>query len=49
MRYKNLTGKVQRRLKISAIQHADLKKILKQIGEEMEEFQVGGGKTISLK
>ena len=49
MRYKNLTGKVQRRLKISAIQHADLKQILKQIGEEMEEFQVGGGKTISLK
>ena len=49
MRYKNLTGKVQRRLKISATQHADLKQVLKQIGEEMEEFQVGGGKTISLK
>ena len=49
MRYKNLTGKVQRRLKISAIQHADLKQILKQIGEEMDEFQVGGGKTITLK
>ena len=49
MRYKNLTGKVQRRLKISAVQHADLKQILKQIGEEMEEFQVGGDKTISLK
>ena len=49
MRYKNLTGKVQRRLKISATQHADLKQVLKQIGEEMEEFQVGGGKTILLK
>lgn len=49
MRYKNLTGKVQRRLMISPDQHADLKQILKQIGEETEEFQVSGDKTISLK
>ncbi len=49
MRYKNLTGKVQRRLMISPDQHADLKQILKHIGEETEEFQVSGDKTISLK
>ena len=48
MRYKKLTRKVQRRLKISKHKHADLKQLLKQIGEVMDEFKVDG-KIISLK
>ena len=48
MKYKMLTKKIQKRLKISDSKKEELKKMLERIGKESDEFKVDG-KVISLK